>query len=261
MDQHDPAYNKNTTSFGVYANKYFEQRQYELKVEYIASLLLEYEYDKKIATQNPQTLNKFNYAFDLSSIKKRGTQYFRYPYFDAETIFVADASKCKNIGAFINDYRTDIVNYKGQQHRRPNCKIIDVIINGKPRIFITNTKPIYKGEQLLLDYGNEFWKRYHLNKLQADAAKQAEAKVQIQVKKERENYAKQKKKFKRRRKKNKNTINQQQHEINQQKERIHKIKEENKKLRIQNHELEAEKLCNTPEERSMLLGTRNDEEM
>ena len=55
MDQHDPAYNKNTTSFGVYANKYFEQRQYELKVEYIASLLLEYEYDKKIATQNPQT--------------------------------------------------------------------------------------------------------------------------------------------------------------------------------------------------------------
>ena len=57
MDQHDPAYNKNTTSFGVYANKYFEQRQYELKVEYIASLLLEYEYDKKIATQNPQTLN------------------------------------------------------------------------------------------------------------------------------------------------------------------------------------------------------------
>ena len=72
MDQHDPAYNKNTTSFGVYANKYFEQRQYELKVEYIASLLLEYEYDKKIATQNPQTLNKFNYMHLICHQLKKG---------------------------------------------------------------------------------------------------------------------------------------------------------------------------------------------
>lgn len=224
-------------------------------MEYICEITLGSDYDEKIASQNPQTLNEFNYAFDLSIIKKKGNRYSLYSHGDGNTVFVGDASKCKNIGAFINDYRDDIKNYDGPQHRKPNCKIVDFIIDGKPRIFITNTKAIHKGEQLLMDYGNDFWNRFHYNNIQADAAKRAEAKADKRVKEEKTKYANKEKKHKRKRRNDKKTINQQRNQIQ-------KIKEENKQLRIQFHELEAEKLCNTPEERSLLqAGIRNDEEM
>ena len=264
VDQHDPAYQKHSTQFGVYANKYFEKRGYELKLEYICEITLGSDYDEKIARQNPQTLNEFNYAFDLSLIKKKeSNRYSLHSHGDGKTVFVGDASKYKNIGAFINDYRDDINNYEGPQRRKePNCKILDFIINGKPRIFITNTKPIHKGEQLLLDYGNDFWNRFHYNNIQAEAAKQMEAKADKRVKEEKIKYANKEKKHKKKRKRDKKTINQLQNQINEHMESLQEVKKENKRLRIQFHKLDAERLCNTPEERSLLeTCVRNHEEM
>lgn len=65
------------------------------------------------------------------------------------------------MAAYINDYRTNIIDFEGPQGRQPNVMCIDCIHNGEVKIYVINTKPIKKGEQLLLDYGLIFWENYH----------------------------------------------------------------------------------------------------
>lgn len=72
-------------------------------------------------------------------------------------VYVASSNKCCidaiNIGnelRFINDYRNISDN--------PNVTIRKCYIDKKPRVMFVVTKQINIGEQLLTDYGDDYWK-------------------------------------------------------------------------------------------------------
>eukprot|EP01043_Picozoa_sp_COSAG02_P049739 COSAG02_NODE_5027_length_4718_cov_1.853215_4_plen_277_part_00 len=92
---------------------------------------------------------------------------------ESRGLFV-DADKFCNQLAFCNDYRTDTVHYddpKAQEgyyshHGQPRNKrhnVEQTIIwkEGElfPRVFFVTTRPVQVNEELLLDYGSDFWKQ------------------------------------------------------------------------------------------------------
>ena len=46
----------------------------------------------------------------------------------------------------------------------PNCEAIGVCVDGLLHIIVRTTRPIYKGEELCYDYGEQYWKGYEKNK-------------------------------------------------------------------------------------------------
>ena len=141
LDTNDPAYGENSVT-GIFAERDIDV--HELKMEYVCEFTTHQEFNDKI---DKDLFNEPSYMYSLDP--------------KCAPSLTGDASTHRGMAAYINDYRTDIVNFDGPQGRQPNVKSIDCIYNGEVKMYIINTKPIKKGEQLLLDYGLNFWKMYH----------------------------------------------------------------------------------------------------
>ena len=98
-----------------------------------------------------------------------------------------DADKTANELAFLNDYRTDVVNYdkpaKQEGHVRgkklnPRINVAPLIVLLKddiiPRMLFVTTQAVRQNEELMLDYGNEFWEFELKNASQASQSSQEE---------------------------------------------------------------------------------------
>jgi hypothetical protein len=81
--------------------------------------------------------------------------------FDLTEHLVIDARyKCNEL-AFVNDYRSDVVNYDkpSEQARPPNCEAFNFwkLDEDKPRIAYLCLTNIGVGEEILIDYGKTYW--------------------------------------------------------------------------------------------------------
>jgi len=98
---------------------------------------------------------------------------------------VVDPSRWHNEGVFMNDYRDRVLDDPDDDDddeessgaaadgggrpspndnlgRVQNVKFYEVLVNGWPRVFAVALQDIAAGEELLGDYGNEFWKNFRL---------------------------------------------------------------------------------------------------
>jgi len=69
-----------------------------------------------------------------------------------------NALKYRNHLAFINDYRD-----KERQDRLKNVTFVEVLHKGWPHIMVIVCHEIKPGEQLLIDYGQDYWDDIELN--------------------------------------------------------------------------------------------------
>ena len=62
----------------------------------------------------------------------------------------------------VNDYRDNLEHYdrEEKQSRRPNVEAMEVWRHGRPHILLVTTRPVGKFEELLVDYGNEYWSSF-----------------------------------------------------------------------------------------------------
>ena len=81
--------------------------------------------------------------------------------------FVLDAEWGFNEGSLINDHRwslawDDDVNVV---HRKENVKFVEVVVNAWPHIFIMSIASIAKDEEILMDYGPDYWEKVENERL------------------------------------------------------------------------------------------------
>ena len=90
----------------------------------------------------------YNYTFDRTSKWDRG-----------ESLLTVDAFTCGNELRFINDYRDDLENFAEieRQRRRSNVEAMEVWRNGRPHIILVTRTAVAAMEELLVDYGDEYW--------------------------------------------------------------------------------------------------------
>jgi len=62
-----------------------------------------------------------------------------------------DAGGAGNETRFINDFR-------GNEQGRANCCFSQTYIAGRPALMVVVTQDVHEGEELLVDYGEAFWK-------------------------------------------------------------------------------------------------------
>ena len=74
------------------------------------------------------------------------------PY-TTHSLYHIDAENIGNEMRFINDYRGI--------SSEPNVKLTSTFIDRLPRVIVITIKPIHIDEELLLDYGEDYWKCYH----------------------------------------------------------------------------------------------------
>ena len=93
----------------------------------------------------------YNYTFDRTSKWDRG-----------ESLLTVDAFTCGNELRFINDYRDDLENFAEieRQRRRSNVEAMEVWRNGRPHIILVTRTAVAAMEELLVDYGDEYWARF-----------------------------------------------------------------------------------------------------
>ena len=81
-----------------------------------------------------------------------------------EERYVIDGSNTNlNKGGLVNDYRTkDISGDPTRDHlnenKRINSQFMWALVEGKPVLAIVATRNIGKGEELLIDYGSNYWR-------------------------------------------------------------------------------------------------------
>lgn len=66
-----------------------------------------------------------------------------------------------NISIYINDYRDNIVNLYDPINdiSKINCSFLWIIIDKKPYTIIIATRKIKKDDELLVDYGDDYWSK------------------------------------------------------------------------------------------------------
>ncbi|PIS00253.1 MAG: hypothetical protein COT84_08595 [Chlamydiae bacterium CG10_big_fil_rev_8_21_14_0_10_35_9] len=82
-----------------------------------------------------------------ASQDKANAYLVKYPVRHFFSRLVIDASKLGNHTRFINHSRT------------PNCQMFSVIRNKIPRMIFVSTEKIEKGNEIMVDYGNLYWKQ------------------------------------------------------------------------------------------------------
>ncbi len=130
-------------AFGVYAEQYLEPHALlkgKSMLMYKGEVKTTAEFEKEVAN-DPGHEADHHYALDFKCIPS----------------LTVDATHQRNVAALINDFR----NRKGKRKRQkilPNVRFVECYFNGMPVMLIDNTRRIAKDEQLLLDYGEDFWK-------------------------------------------------------------------------------------------------------
>jgi|EP01049_Picozoa_sp_SAG25_P000762 hypothetical protein len=85
-----------------------------------------------------------------------------------------DAYQLRNEAAFINDFRdsvrqTTVDAHAGRSRRRPNAAMVTVIVGRNVHALLWATEPIAERREVLLDYGDHYWRAYEAA-LQANAS-------------------------------------------------------------------------------------------
>jgi len=90
---------------------------------------------------------------------------------------VIDPSRYHNEGVYMNDYRANVMDdpdddsdidveksgdKKPIEGRRQNIKFYEVLVNNWPRVFAVALYDIQPGEELLTDYGADYWNNFRL---------------------------------------------------------------------------------------------------
>merc|ERR1712154_247844 len=91
---------------------------------------------------------------------------------------VIDPSRWHNEGVYMNDYRDRVMddpddddiesdddqnkNQNKNKDRKQNVKFYEVLVNNWPRVFAVAIDDIYPQQELLSDYGNDFWSNFRL---------------------------------------------------------------------------------------------------
>ncbi|GFH62016.1 hypothetical protein CTEN210_18492 [Chaetoceros tenuissimus] len=68
-----------------------------------------------------------------------------------------DAEFDFNEGSLINDHRWSLDGDEDVLHRKVNVKFVEAVVEGWPHIFVMSTCKIKRDEELLIDYGSEYW--------------------------------------------------------------------------------------------------------
>ena len=70
-----------------------------------------------------------------------------------------DAFSSGNELRYVNDYRDDLDHYgdKSKQSRSANVEAMEVWLHGRPHILMVTTQPLAIYEELLVDYGDQYW--------------------------------------------------------------------------------------------------------
>ena len=70
----------------------------------------------------------------------------------------------RNETAYFNEFRTDIkqpgdasVNREGGE---PNVSVAEVLVDVKPMLVLFSTKAVKQEEELMFDYGQDYWDKY-----------------------------------------------------------------------------------------------------
>lgn len=73
--------------------------------------------------------------------------------------FMIDGAHGGNATAFVNDYRTNVVQLDDPRNDagRCNCEFVVNLVNGVPRVFLVLTRRIPELNELLIDYGDDYW--------------------------------------------------------------------------------------------------------
>merc|ERR1712154_279433 len=92
---------------------------------------------------------------------------------------VIDPSTWHNEGVYMNDYRENVLDdpdddeyestqspenkkMDSNQSRKQNVKFYEVLVNNWPRVFAVALHDIQSGEELLGDYGQDFWSNFRV---------------------------------------------------------------------------------------------------
>eukprot|EP01083_Nonionella_stella_P094201 264229_1 len=108
------------------------------------------------------TNKEWNDCFDYSNRDDLHGQYLYTFHLDEGkniTIDPVEGGKQRLLALYINDCRKDIFadNLTTEDKANINCAFVVVRVYGWPTVFVVTTKGIKKGDELLLDYGKEFW--------------------------------------------------------------------------------------------------------
>lgn len=68
-----------------------------------------------------------------------------------------DAEWDFNEGSLINDHRWSLDGDEHVLHRKVNVKFVEAVVGGWPHIFVMSKCKIKQDEELLIDYGSEYW--------------------------------------------------------------------------------------------------------
>ena len=91
------------------------------------------------------------YGFSLSYLDKH-----------ASGIYTLDARRYGNETSLINDANENFVDEESHSAgtRVANVDFIEVLVDGKPRIFLVSKRNINSEEEILVSYGDAYWERY-----------------------------------------------------------------------------------------------------
>ena len=81
--------------------------------------------------------------------------------------FVTPCRADRNPLSRSNDYRTDIDDPKGPQDREPNAAYAEFWQDGLPYIVFYTTRATQKGEEILWDYGYQYWNDADMRKFRS----------------------------------------------------------------------------------------------
>eukprot|EP01083_Nonionella_stella_P176698 618932_1 len=97
---------------------------------------------------------------------------------------VIDPSKWHNEGVYMNDYRDRVMDDPDDDEdgctdfeRKQNVKFYEVLVNGWPRVFAVALCDIDVGEELLGDYGDDFWSNFRLMMRRQQQLKQIKKRI------------------------------------------------------------------------------------
>lgn len=135
--------NINNPVFGLFAKEKIKKKS--IIIEYCGILQTSNEYKKEV--------NNFE-KFD-GQYRSHGISYFCDNEFGNS--FVINSSYYSNECVFVNDGTKDCIFGKWSKY---NCSFFEIIINEMPHIFLRAFNDINPGDELLTEYGSQFWKKF-----------------------------------------------------------------------------------------------------
>eukprot|EP01083_Nonionella_stella_P003094 8808_1 len=132
--------------FGLFATKDLPQKM--IVGEYGGYMCTQDEYEAQIGHYERFDGQQYTFKFDTLTPEARDCEGSK---------FMINASYYSNELAFVNDGTKDSLFGKWSEL---NVSFFEIVINGWPHAFFRMFRDVKKGDELLTDYGNAFWRNY-----------------------------------------------------------------------------------------------------